>query len=344
MSDRKNERLKKLAPHAALAAAILVGAALLGMATTARGASHRAQVATLDVTQTCATRVQPGTPVTFAAVVQNSGDEDLNITLIDADAGTPETPGDDIILTNSPHSGDLNNDGLLNPPEEWTYNGTYTALDEDETNIVGVDAVSVPGGTDVSDIAPCETDIVQPPVPGVIVAVKEVSGNVMIKKAGTNNFVPLNGQTEIPVGSQVDTLHGTIRLTASLGAGKTNTADFYQGVFTILQKKARGAFTTLRLDGGSFKNCGRASSGALSVEAKSRRPVRRVWGSGKGRFTTRGRYSSATVRGTKWLTLDRCDGTLTKVLRGIVRVRDFRGKKNVDVRAGHQYLARAPGA
>jgi len=32
---------------------------------------------------------------------------------------------------------------------------------------------------------------------------------------------------------------------------------------------------------------------------------------GGGRFRTRGRYSSATVRGTDWTVTDRCDGTLT---------------------------------
>jgi hypothetical protein len=343
MSHPKSARLKKLAPQAALATAIVLGATVFAVATTARGASHRTQVAALDVTQTCSARVDPSTRIDFEAVVQNSGDEVLSITAIDADAGTPDNTGDDIILTNTPHSGDTNGNGLLDPIEEWTYAGSYTAPDEDVTNIVGVDAISE-GQTNASDIAPCETDVVQQAIAGVIVGVKEVSGKVLIKKAGSTKFTDLNGQTEIPVGSQVDTLHGTLRLTAGLGGGQTNTADFYQGVFTILQKKARGAFTTLRLDGGNFRNCGRASTRALSIQAKSKKPVRKVWGSGKGKFTTKGRYSSATVRGTKWLTLDRCDGTLTRVLRGIVRVRDFRARKNVDVRAGHTYLARAPGA
>jgi hypothetical protein len=54
-----------------------------------------------------------------------------------------------------------------------------------------------------------------------------------------------------------------------------------------------------------------------------------------------GKYSSATVRGTIWLTLDECDGTLTKVVRGSVRVRDVKLKKTVRVKAGHSYLARA---
>jgi hypothetical protein len=39
---------------------------------------------------------------------------------------------------------------------------------------------------------------------------------------------------------------------------------------------------------------------------------------------------------------DRCDGTLTKVTRGVVNVNDFRARRNVTVRAGKSYLARAP--
>jgi hypothetical protein len=65
-------------------------------------------------------------------------------------------------------------------------------------------------------------------------------------------------------------------------------------------------------------------------------------GNGRGRFRTRGRYSAATVRGTIWDTIDRCDGTLTKVTRGVVVVRDLRKRRNITVRAGKSYLARAP--
>ena len=63
---------------------------------------------------------------------------------------------------------------------------------------------------------------------------------------------------------------------------------------------------------------------------------------GGRRFRTRGRHSAATVRGTFWETSDRCDGTLTRVRRGRVVVRDFRLRRNVLVRAGRSYLARAP--
>ena len=74
---------------------------------------------------------------------------------------------------------------------------------------------------------------------------------------------------------------------------------------------------------------------------KAKKPkTRKLWGEGKGSFRTSGRHSSATVRGTKWVVTDRCDGTLTRVKQGSVLVRDFKRKRNVVVRAGKQYLAR----
>jgi hypothetical protein len=340
MSRPKISTLKKLAPQVALLTAIIVGAALFAVAT-ARGAAHRAQVASFNLTQTCSKRVQPNARIDIQAGLDNTGDEILEHVLVDADAGTSGSTADDFFLTLA--SGDTNDDSRLDPNETWTFTGSYTAPAEDATNIVGADADSL-GGTAVSDIAPCETDVIQQPVPGVIVGAQAVAGKVLVKEAGTNKFVELTGKTEIPVGSQVNTLGGTIRLTAALGGGQMNSADFYQGIFTIFQRRARRAVTTLRLDGGNFRLCGRSSTRALSVEAKSKKPVRKLWGSGKGRFTTKGRYSSATVRGTKWLTQDRCDGTLTRVVSGIVRVRDLRLRKNIDVRAGRSYLARAPGA
>jgi hypothetical protein len=84
---------------------------------------------------------------------------------------------------------------------------------------------------------------------------------------------------------------------------------------------------------------------AAAVDAKRKEGPKAVlgslWGNGKGKFRTNGKYSSATVRGTIWLVQDRCEGTLTKVRRGTVQVRDFRRKKTVTVKAGHSYLARA---
>ena len=70
--------------------------------------------------------------------------------------------------------------------------------------------------------------------------------------------------------------------------------------------------------------------------------IRQLWAKGKGKFRTRGRYASATVRGTVWLTADRCDGTLTRVNQGIVQVADFTLKKTFLVHAGASHLAKKP--
>ena len=46
--------------------------------------------------------------------------------------------------------------------------------------------------------------------------------------------------------------------------------------------------------------------------------MRKLWGSGKGRFRTRGRYAAATVRGTTWLMEDFCDTSRTTSAGGTV--------------------------
>ena len=334
-------KLKRLVRPMILGAVALLGVAILGAASTARGASDRAQAASVDVTQTCSGRVEPNARVDITATVTNNGDEGLNITSIDGDAGTPDNFADDFIPTFQ--GGDANGNGIFDPGEHWVYAAFFTAGTEDLVDNVGVDAVGRTTGTEVSDLGPCNTDVAQPPVAGRLVGVEPAGGTVRIKKPGSKQFVLLTGPTEIPVGSQVDTVHGTVNLTAALGGGRTNTAQFYQGLFKIQQKKANNATTTLILEGGTFRGCARrASLRALSFSAASRvRRVRRLWGSGKGRFTTKGRYSSATVRGTKWLTQDQCNGTLTRVLQGVVRVQDFRKHKTVNVRAGFSYLAKA---
>jgi hypothetical protein len=46
------------------------------------------------------------------------------------------------------------------------------------------------------------------------------------------------------------------------------------------------------------------------------------------------------VRGTTWYVADRCDGTLTRVTKGSVSVRDLGTGRTTIVRAGHTYLAK----
>ena len=191
------------------------------------------------------------------------------------------------------------------------------------------------------------------PVLGKKVNIATVSGKVFVSVPASSafaslavpgikgrRFVPLTSPRQIPVGAILDTRKGTVALgAASTKAGQLFTGFFTGGVFAALQ--SRSGLTTLPLKGSSFGSCA-ARAGRASA-ALSRRVIRRMRGNASGRFRSSGRYSAATVRGTIWETVDRCDGTLTKVKRGIVVVRDFRKRRSITVRAGKSYLARAPG-
>jgi hypothetical protein len=201
-----------------------------------------------------------------------------------------------------------------------------------------------------------------PPVPGKSVVVRVVSGTVLIRyPAGkappggsTTTFAPLTGAANIPMGSVVDTTKGRVALTsaADTGGKKTQSADFYDGIFQVKQsvpkkkpKKAKALVTDLVMKGQTPRSQCAPLKGARSAAVDKKKGPKSVlgklWGNGKGKFRTNGTYSSATVRGTIWLVEDRCEGTFTKVRRGTVQVRDLRRKKTVTVKAGHSYLARA---
>jgi len=192
---------------------------------------------------------------------------------------------------------------------------------------------------------------VSPPVPGKSVAIGLVSGKVFYKSP-TGRRTQLKADTNIPVGSQIDTRRGRVELTsAATGTGATTQkSDFYQGTFKVKQTVPKGnraaALTTdITLAGEALRSqCASARGAGAAAVSKKKGPhavLGKLWGNGKGKFRTNGKYSSATVRGTIWLTTDRCDGTLTTVKRGTVSVRDLRRHKTVTVKAGHSYLARA---
>ena len=154
-------------------------------------------------------------------------------------------------------------------------------------------------------------------------------------------FVPLTQARRIPVGSVLDTRRGKVRLQSARNRrGTRQNGDFSRGLFQVLQARRTTAkgLTEVRLKGSSFNSC--KTRGASAHTSASRR-IRRLSSNTRGRFRTRGRYSSATVRGTKWTVTDRCDGTLTQVARGTVAVRDFRRKKTITIKAGRSYLAKA---
>jgi PKD repeat protein len=151
---------------------------------------------------------------------------------------------------------------------------------------------------------------------------------------------PFTGGT-IPYGSKVDVTKGTLTLRTDTGTLTVYGAGV-PAAFLLLRGTDSGKpIVELRLTGGNFQVCGKSGRKIFAAGAKKPpKTVRRLWSKGKGRFRTRGRYAAAVVRGTWWLTADRCDGTLVTVKQGTVRVSDLRRHRTVSVRAGRSYLAK----
>jgi hypothetical protein len=171
-------------------------------------------------------------------------------------------------------------------------------------------------------------------VPGPVTGTP--SGTVLV------NGKPYTGGP-IPYGSKVDVTKGKVKLKADVG---TLTASGGGGIttqFTLLRRTAAGKpIVELRLSGGDFGACKKARRASSIAAVKPPKTVRRLWAKGKGSFRTTGKYASGTVRGTSWLTEDRCDGTFVTTRQGIVAVFDFVLKKTVLVKAGQSYLAKKP--
>jgi hypothetical protein len=199
-----------------------------------------------------------------------------------------------------------------------------------ETPVQGDTAAVVPQGTVLIKLAPGSTP--------------KLAKTLGLRGAAAK-FVPLKSAADVPLGSTLDTTRGRVGLFTSTGVGKPlNEGNFNGGRFQVAQG-TKNPLTTLSMAGTALKGCGTrvpkggARKPALVTAAKRKR---RLFSSVHGRFRTRGRNSSATVRGTQWTMTDTCAGTLTSVKQGTVVVRDFRLKKNHRVRAGHRYFARAP--
>jgi hypothetical protein len=155
----------------------------------------------------------------------------------------------------------------------------------------------------------------------------------------TVNGAPFTGGV-IAYGSTVDVTHGSVTMKTTVGTLRAAGPGGATAAFVLLRTTVEGKpFVELRLAKGDFSVCPKGTSAKTSGKAAT--VVRALWGNGMGNFQTRGRFAAATVLGTHWLTDDRCDGTWTKVVAGVVQISDFVNHTTVTVLAGHTYLAKA---
>lgn len=184
-----------------------------------------------------------------------------------------------------------------------------------------------------------------PPEVGRTVNLQPVKGAVTTKCPGDKRFSRLVEPEQVRMGCQIDARKGTVRLTSAKGKKGTQSARFWAGVFRVGQRRGNPEMT-LALVGPM--QCGKskkrslgagASSGGAAV-SRRKKGGRKLWGSGKGRYKTKGKKGSASVRGTDWLVEDRCDGTtFFRVKKGVVSVRDFARKKTIRLKARKTYVA-----
>jgi hypothetical protein len=189
---------------------------------------------------------------------------------------------------------------------------------------------------------------------------RPVRGLVLIRRRG--KLIPLTQARQLPSGTVINALQGTLELVSATGRKhKTYRGTFGGAVFETTQTRAGPdkGLTTLRLIDGrfgapSFSICKAGTPGRPAGKAHvarrrhsgrrrlSSRALQLLHASAHGHFRTRGRYAAATVRGTRWTTTDRCDGTLIRVLSHHVRVVDLVRHISRLIHAGQSYLAKRP--
>jgi streptogramin lyase len=179
------------------------------------------------------------------------------------------------------------------------------------------------------------------PALGHSAQLKALSGRVLVQLPGTATRRPLEDVGDVPMGAWIDASRGAIVLsTATDRFGHTQSATVWGAEFRVAQAGTPPGMTTFTLRAPT--SCPRRPARGLArASAASRsRGGGALWAKDNhGHFSTRGQNSVATVRGTYWETVERCEGTLTFVRYGLVSVRDLHRHRTVLVGAGHRYLA-----
>jgi CSLREA domain-containing protein len=201
--------------------------------------------------------------------------------------------------------------------------------------ITGMVSVGPSGSSEFSACVEAE----EPPQANQDVVAGEVSGTIRYRLPGSDQFVELQDQEALPEGTTFDTTEGEVRIVSQApnptppdDNSGLREATFSEGLFKLLQDDKAPFTTEARLAGGS-----KCSSGKTKRAGGRKRRLR---SRGRGRHRSRGRRGAGTVRGTDWLTKDRCNGTLFEVFEGQVQVKDFGRKRKVTLDAGESYLAR----
>jgi len=232
----------------------------------------------------------------------------------------------------------------------WLYPGGYQVL---------VDNV-IYRGQEISnqDIDSLNRPVV-PPVPGDLVQVEPAGDDDVLVRLpkgsdqgeGTGRFVPLTEVASVPVGSELDTRRAAVSLRSAVDfSGRIVSGKFSKGRFLIARPRGGNRrVTELRMRGRVPPPCPARGAHAarlgrrLHGDIRRRRYRRSSAGASarrsEGGIRVRARYSTVTAQNAAWTTVDRCDGTVTRVTRGSVVVRDLTRRSTKVLRTGDHYRA-----
>ena len=149
------------------------------------------------------------------------------------------------------------------------------------------------------------------------VVVSRRSGTVLVKRPGQQTrFVGAGRAPVIPDGSDGRRPQGRRRDHVDPEGGRqAEKAKFYDGIFKVTQSRRHHHADAHR------DSSRRAPNGRGAAQTKKPK-TRKLWGDGKGKFRTKGRYSAATVRGTTLARPGQLPLHADRVAQGSVNVRD----------------------
>jgi len=183
------------------------------------------------------------------------------------------------------------------------------------------------------------------PVAGEHFNALPAGGNVLVRDG--DRIIALDRGATLPVGARIDTRAGAVRIETAPAKHVKRKRQFAQlggANFRVTQPANGERIVNLDMIHGDFESCAsttaRSASRGTAHASRSDRTVRRIFGSGKGRFRTRGRDASATVRGTVWSVEDRCDSSIVRVFEGLVDAENLITGKVVPVAGGESYTVR----
>ena len=196
------------------------------------------------------------------------------------------------------------------------------------------------------DLIPDSSEILPignvPPLAGVRTLATLVSGDARVKlpvghgslrqSAPLAGFVPLKGIAALPVGTIVDARRGTLSLQTAVDGRsvadpqrRLGQARLSAAIFQIRQARARQRRVARPpdRDRGSRRSARRRPGTVAAGTLRQRRGAHSD-ATAKGFFRVSGGASFAQSQNAAWRTSDRCDGTMTQVRRGSVRLYDKR--------------------